>query len=62
MKTYKYIAKDLSGQRKEATTHAISLNNMLDWLSENNLTPISIDEIATNVTRKSALFKRKRVK
>lgn len=62
MKTYKYMAKDLSGQRKEATAHAISLNDMLDWLSENNLTPISIDEIATNVTRKSTIFKRKRVK
>ena len=62
MKTYKYIAKDLYGQRKEALANAGSLNDVLAWLGDNNLTPISVDEITTAAKPKSSLFRRKRVK
>ena len=46
MKNYKYIARDSSGQRKEGLKEAASSNDLLGWLREQELTPVSVNEIA----------------
>ena len=45
MKGYKYIARDSEGARREGLSQAISSNDVLAWLREQGLTPISIDEM-----------------
>ncbi len=61
MKYYKYIARDKSGARKEGLTQANASSDILGWLREQELTPVSINEILTaqKKRRKSA---RKRIK
>ena len=53
MKNYKYIARDLSGQRTEGFKQAVSSNDVLTYLREQGLTPISVKEVALKSTKKS---------
>jgi len=62
MKSYKYIARDASGVRKEGFMEAGYPNDVLAWLREKGLTAISIDEVFVGVKQARRRPRRKRVK
>ena len=62
MKNFKYCACDTSGSRKEGLTQANSANDVISWLRERGLTPVSIQEIVEAVRRAPKKQKRKRIK
>jgi len=45
MRSYRYVARDGGGARREGHTQAISSNDVLSWLREQGCTPISVSEI-----------------
>jgi len=62
MKSYKYIARDLAGARKEGFTQAASSNDVLGWLREQGFTPVSVNEVSERITKSNQTTARKRVK
>ena len=59
MKSYVYVARNLEGARKEGLTQASTANDVLGWLREQGLTPISINEIPSPASkRRTASYKR----
>ena len=62
MKSYRYVARDLTGARKKGLTEAISSNDVLNWLREHGLTPISVSEIATDTAKSRRTARRRRIK
>ncbi len=62
MKTFKYNACDTSGSRKEGLTQANSANDVIAWLRERGLTPVSIQEILEAVKQAPKKQRRKRIK
>jgi type IV pilus assembly protein PilC len=63
MKSYGYVARDVSGVQKKGATQAASSTEVLNQLREQGFTPISVKEVAakTKKTRK-ARGQRKRIK
>ena len=51
MASFKYIARDSVGVRKEGLRQAISSNDVLGWLREQGFTPVSVSEIAAGVKK-----------
>ena len=45
MKTYKYIARDFAGSKKEGRMQAVSSNDVLSYLRSQNCIPVSIEEV-----------------
>jgi len=45
MKNYRYLARDVSGARREGLTRAVSSTDVLSWLREQGFTPISVSEV-----------------
>src|SRR4030042_4920836 len=45
MKTYKYIARDFAGSKKEGRMQAVSSNDVLSYLRSQNSVPVSIEEV-----------------
>jgi len=62
MKSFKYSACDTTGSRKEGLTQANSANDVMGWLRERGLTPISIQEIVEAVKHAHKKQKRRRIK
>src|SRR4030042_722145 len=62
MRNYKYIARDISGARKEGLTQAISSNDVLSWLREQGFTPVSVNEIFAGAGRRQSKAQRGRIK
>ncbi len=62
MKTYKYIARDSSGTRKEGVGQAISSTDIVSWLREQGFTPVSINEVTDSVKKNRKISSRKHVK
>jgi type IV pilus assembly protein PilC len=62
MKTFKYTGCDTSGSRKEGLTQANSPNDVIGWLRERGLTPVSIQEIVEVVKQAPKKQKRGRIK
>jgi len=62
MVTYKYIARDLSGQRREGAKQAVCPNDVVAWLREQSFTPISVKETSGTSQKTSGKPNRKRVK
>ncbi len=62
MKTFKYSACDATGSRKEGLTQANSPNDVISWLRERGLTPVSIQEIVEAVKRGPKKQRRGRIK
>jgi type IV pilus assembly protein PilC len=62
MKSYKYIARDSSGQRREGFKEAASSNDLLGWLREQGFTPVSVNEIAVNAKKTHLTNFSKRIK
>jgi type IV pilus assembly protein PilC len=63
MKTYKYIARDFSGSKKEGTREAASSNDVLGYLREQGCIPVFVEEVqekAAGNTPKNA--RRRRIK
>ena len=46
MKSYRYIARDLSAVRKQGLTEAASAQDVVNWLHQQSLTPVSVDEVS----------------
>ena len=62
MKSYKYIARDSSGQRKEGLKEAASSNDVLGWLREQGFTPVSVNEVAVDAKKTWLTTRRRRIK
>lgn len=62
MISYKYIARDSFGQRKEGLREAISSSDVLGWLREQGFTPVSVAEVSTIIKKTGRKTRRKRVK
>ncbi|MHC4616576.1 MAG: type II secretion system F family protein [Planctomycetota bacterium] len=62
MKSYKYIARDSSGARKEGFNQAASSNDVLGWLREQGLTPVSVTEVSVRTEKSRRTSRRKRIK
>jgi type IV pilus assembly protein PilC len=62
VKSYKYIARDPSGTRKEGLAQAACANGVLGWLRQQGLTPISVNEISAPTKEKHIASRRKRIK
>ncbi len=45
MKNYKYVARNSKSERKEGSKQASSQNEVLNWLRDQGLTPVSVDEV-----------------
>ncbi len=59
MANFKYIARDTVGERKEGVKQAVSASDVLGWLRELGLTPVSVTELST-VTAKQRTRTRRR--
>jgi len=53
MKSYRYIARDESGVRKEGLKQANSSNDVLSWIRQQGLTPVSLSEMISSGAKKS---------
>jgi type IV pilus assembly protein PilC len=62
MKSYKYVARDSGGKQKKGFVQATSSTDVLGYLEKEGLTPISVNEMATNASKKKRVVHRKRVK
>lgn len=61
MTSFRYIARDLSGQRRQGAREAVSSNDVLGWLREQSMTPISVDEVSVTVKKTNTQARRKRI-
>jgi len=62
MKNYNYIARDSAGARRHGLTQALTANDVLGWLREQDLTPVSVTELEPARAKAAAPSRRKRVK
>jgi len=62
MKSFKYSACDNTGGKKEGLTQANSANDVIAWLRERGLTPVSIQEIVEAVKSGPRKQKRSRIR
>jgi len=62
MKSYKYIARDSSGRRKEGFRESLSSNDVLAWLREQGFIPVSVSEMVLETKKTQHKGRRKRVK
>ena len=62
MKTFKYCACDTTGSRKDGLTQANSANDVIGWLRERGLTPVSVQEIVEAVKQATKKQRRGRIK
>lgn len=63
MANFQYIARDSSGERKEGVKQAVSASDVLGWLRELGLTPVSVTEFSTAAPKRSGKApRRKRIK
>ncbi len=63
MKSFKYVARDSSGNKKEGHTQAPSSSDVVNWLREQGFTPISIKEGAVKAAKqKKPKGRKKRIK
>ncbi|GAI77641.1 unnamed protein product, partial [marine sediment metagenome] len=62
MKSYKYVARDSDGKQKKGLVQAASSTDVLSYLEKEGFTPISVNEMASNVSKKKRVIRRKRIK
>jgi type IV pilus assembly protein PilC len=60
MSTYKYVARDFTGNRKEGARQAASSGDVLSWLREQGYTPVSVDALQEVVKRRRRSTGRRR--
>ena len=61
MKSFKYIARDSSGVRKEGFSQAACPSDVLAYLREQGLTPVSVNEISSDTKQTYRTTRRKRI-
>ena len=62
MKSYKYIALDLLGLRKEGLKEASCSMDVLSWLRDQELTPVSVYLVSNDTDRKKIRHRRSKIK
>ena len=62
MKSYKYIARDLSGERKEGLRQAACSNDVVAYLREQGFTPVCVNEVSEGAKKTRRTHRRKRIK
>jgi type IV pilus assembly protein PilC len=63
MANFKYIARDSAGERKEGIKQAVSASDVLGWLRELGLTPVSVTELSMAMRKqRTRAPRRKRIK
>ena len=62
MITYRYIARDFTGEVKEGLTKAMSETDVLGWLREQGCTPVSVDVVSTGISRRGRLSPVRRIR
>jgi type IV pilus assembly protein PilC len=62
MNNFQYVARDSSGGRKEGCLQAASADDVVNWLREKGLTPISITEGRVAAKKKKVKGRRKKIK
>ena len=62
MESYKYIARDASGARREGLTQATSANEVLTSLREKGFTPISVNAVTSGSKKTKRKGRRRRIK
>ena len=62
MKSYKYIARDLSGERKEGLKQAACSNDVVAYLREQGFTPVCVNEVSEDAKKTRRTHHRKRIK
>ncbi len=60
--SYRYVARDTTGARREGFLEAAYPNDVLAWLREKGFTPISIDEVSKEVKRVQRAPRKRRIK
>ena len=62
MKSYKYIARDLSGERKDGLKQAACSNDVVAYLREQGFTPVCVNEVSESAPKTRRTRHRKRIK
>jgi type IV pilus assembly protein PilC len=62
MKSYKYIARDLSGERKEGFREATCSNDVVAYLREQGFTPVCVNEVSEGAKKTRRTRRRKPIK
>jgi len=64
MNSFKYIARDLSGVKKQGIRQAGCANDALGWLREQGLTPVLVKQVAADIDKGSckSSWRRRRIK
>ncbi|MHC4431681.1 MAG: type II secretion system F family protein, partial [Planctomycetota bacterium] len=62
MKSYKFVARNSTGARKRGIVQAASSDDVLSYLQEQGLTPVSVDEISKGPSKKQRRSRGKRIK
>ena len=62
MKSYKFVARNSTGARKRGLVQAASSDDVLSYLQEQGLTPVSVDEISKGPSKKQRKSRGKRIK
>jgi len=62
MKSFRYIARDSSGRRREGLKQAVSSNALLGWVREQGLIPVSVVEMSAAVKPARRITHRRRIK
>jgi type IV pilus assembly protein PilC len=60
MKTFKYVARDLAGEKKEGLKQASSSGDVLSFLREQQFIPVFIEEVQEALKRKEKRHSRRR--
>src|SRR3972149_4079845 len=60
--SYRYVARDTTGTRREGFLEAAYPNDVLSWLRERGFTPISIDEVSKEIKRVQKAPRKRRIK
>jgi len=62
MKSFEYVARNLSGELRRGLRQAVCANDVLSWLREQGITPVSVDEITTVREKKRRIRHKKSIK
>ena len=62
MESYRYVARDLSGVRREGLTQAVCETDVVNWLNEQGFTPISVNRLAAGIKKSKQILGPRRIK
>ncbi|MHC4623481.1 MAG: type II secretion system F family protein [Planctomycetota bacterium] len=62
MESYKYVARDVSGVRKQGLMQAVTSTDVVGWLREQGFIPITVDRISAGVRERRRLPGLRRIK